>query len=189
MGGTMSIEYAILGILSWRPLSGYDLKKMIEGSVALYWSGNNNEIYRTLVSLHDQGLVTREVQPQENYPARKVYTITDKGLEELKKWVLTTPALPQRKHSLLIQLAWADQIGPDELDALLQEYEDEVLMESLTASAQGQLKIRRPGYLDVYQARTQREAYLWGMILENWSTYYQNELSWVRKLRKGLREI
>jgi DNA-binding PadR family transcriptional regulator len=59
MGGTMSIEYAILGILSWRPLSGYDLKKMIEGSAALYLSGNNNEIYRTLVSLHDQGLVTR----------------------------------------------------------------------------------------------------------------------------------
>ena len=185
----MSIEYAILGILSWRPLSGYDLKKMIEGSVALYWSGNNNEIYRTLVSLHDQGLVTREVQPQENYPARKVYTITEQGREELKKWVLSKPSLPQRKHSLLIQLAWADPLGAEELDAILQEYEDEVMMETLLAAAQAQPKGLRPSYLDVSQARTRREAYLWGMILENWSNYYQNELSWVRKLRQGLREI
>jgi DNA-binding PadR family transcriptional regulator len=185
----MSIEYAILGILSWRPLSGYDLKKMIEGSTALYWSGNNNEIYRTLVSLHDQDLVSRAVQPQESLPTRKVYTITEKGQEELKKWVLSKPALPQRKHSLLIQLAWADSAGADELDALLHEYEDEVMMEMLLSSVQAQRKDDRPGYLDVSQARTKREAYLWGMILENWSIYYQNELNWVRSLRKGLREI
>jgi PadR family transcriptional regulator, regulatory protein AphA len=185
----MSIEYAILGILSWRPLSGYDLKKMIEGSTALYWSGNNNEIYRTLVSLHDRGLISREIQPQENYPARKVYTITAKGQEELKKWVLSKPTLPQRKHSLLIQLAWADQSAADELDALLQEYEDEISMETLLTSTQQQPKEGRLAYLDVSQARTKREAYLWGMILENWSAYYQNELNWVRKLRQGLREI
>jgi PadR family transcriptional regulator, regulatory protein AphA len=185
----MSIEYAILGILSWRPSSGYDLKKMIEGSTALYWSGNNNEIYRALVNLHDQGLLSKDVQPQENLPARKVYTITKKGQEELKKWVLSKPALPQRKHSLLIQLAWADSACADELDALLQEYEDEAMMETLLSSAQGQRKAGRPGYLDVSQARTRREAYLWSMILENWSNYYQNELNWVRSLRKGLREI
>jgi len=185
----MSIEYAILGILSWRPLSGYDLKKMIEGSTALYWSGNNNEIYRTLVSLHDQGLVSRQILPQENYPARKVYTITAKGQEELKHWVLSKPTLPQRRHSLLVQLAWADQAGPDELDALLQEYEDEIYMETLLTAARRQPASGRLGYLDISQARTKREAYLWSMILENGSTYYKNELNWVRKLRQGLREI
>ena len=48
----MSIEHAILGLLSWRPMSGYDLKKIFEEASILYWSGNNNEIYRTLVKLH-----------------------------------------------------------------------------------------------------------------------------------------
>ncbi|HMD90376.1 MAG TPA: PadR family transcriptional regulator [Anaerolineaceae bacterium] len=185
----MSIEFAILGILSWKPLSGYDLKKMVEGSTALYWSGNNNEIYRTLVSLHDRGLVTREILPQQNYPARKIYTITTKGQVELKKWVLSKPTLPQRKHTLLIQVAWADQAAPDELDTLLQEYEDEVYTETLLITAQRQSKAGRLAYLDVSQARTKREAYLWSMIQENETTYYQNELSWVRKLRQGLCEL
>ena len=40
----MAIRYAILGLLSWRPFTGYDLKKMIGDSVFLYWSGNNNQI-------------------------------------------------------------------------------------------------------------------------------------------------
>ena len=86
-GCAMSIKYAILGLLSWKSLSGYDLKKMIADSAALYWSGNNNQIYKTLVQLLDEELVTSEVHYQENLPPRKVYTINEKGQDELKKWV------------------------------------------------------------------------------------------------------
>jgi PadR family transcriptional regulator, regulatory protein AphA len=190
----VSLEYAILGLLSWRSLSGYDLKKVFEESVALYWSGNNNEIYRTLVNLYKEELVTREIQLQENYPARKVYSITDKGLAELNKWVHSAVDLPQRKHSLLIQLAWADMLSPDELDDLLEKYEDEVMMQLLICRAQGKPKgssssrLLRETYLDISQARTPREALLWRMITENWITFYENELSWVSKLRTALRE-
>jgi DNA-binding PadR family transcriptional regulator len=187
----MSIEFAILGLLSWQPLSGYDLKKMFEESVALYWSGNNNEIYRTLVNLHKEGLVSREVLPQEKLPARKIYFITEKGQSELKKWVLASTDLPQVKHTLLIQLAWADQLRAAELDALLAKYEDELMTQLFMSRAQGKQKTdarSKPHliYLDVSQARTEREAYLWGMIQQNWISYYENELAWLRKLRVEL---
>ena len=125
----MSIKYAILGLLSWRPLTGYDLKKLFTDSVALYWSGNNNQIYRTLVDLHEEGLVTQEIQHQENYPSRKIYSITDKGVSRLKKWVRSKPELPDLKNAFLIQLEWGDLLEPHELDALAGEYEDEVLMQ------------------------------------------------------------
>ena len=121
----MSLEHAILGLLSWRSLSGYDLKKVFERSPALYWSGNNNQIYRTLINLHNAGLVTMEVINQESGPSRKIYTITDQGVSELKKWVLSTPELPQLRHVFLIQLSWADQLSSEELDALLARYEEE----------------------------------------------------------------
>jgi PadR family transcriptional regulator AphA len=58
----MSIKLAILGILSWETSTGYDLKKIIEDSSAMYWSGNNNQIYKTLVQLLGEELVTNEVQ-------------------------------------------------------------------------------------------------------------------------------
>ena len=127
----MAIRYALLGLLSWRPATGYDLKKMIAESSFLYWSGNNNQIYTTLVELHHEGLVSNEVQQQEHYPARKVYTITEKGQAELRQWVQAAPELPQLRSSFLIQLAWADQLAPGELDTLLAKYEYEVQMQVL----------------------------------------------------------
>ncbi len=66
----MTIDYAILGLLSWKPLSGYDLKKLFSDSSILYWSGNNNQIYKALIQLHQDGLVSQETQLQESLPAK-----------------------------------------------------------------------------------------------------------------------
>ena len=188
----MSIEYAILGLLSSRPLTGYDIKKMFEGSAALYWSGNNNQIYTTLVKLHKNELVTREIEFQEDHPPRKIYSITVKGQDELKKWLLSAPEPPQLKNSFLIQLAWADQLRPNELDALLEKYETEIQMQLAMLQVQAQQRnistsgTPRDAYINVSLARTPREALLWSMIQENWISFYENELDWVRKLRKQL---
>jgi DNA-binding PadR family transcriptional regulator len=188
----MSIDYAILGLLSWRPLTGYDIKKMFSGSAAFYWSGNNNQIYTTLVKLHKHGFVTREVEPQEGNPPRKIYSITAQGRVELKKWLLCEPEPPQLKNTFLIQLAWADQLSTEELDALLGKYEAEVQVQVSMLEKQKQEKNIgssgkvRDAYINAAQARTPREAVLWGMIQENWISFYETELKWVRKLRKGL---
>ena len=184
----MSIEYAILGLLSWRELSGYDLKKIFEESVALYWTGNNNEIYRALVDLRERGLVSVEVQPQEKLPARKVYAVTAEGRAELAAWTASAPQLPQRRHALLIQLAWADALPAQALDDLLAEYEDEVQTQAVIARAQLQPAAAgaRARFLDPAGARTPREAALWRAVLENWAAFYGSELAWVRALRVEL---
>jgi len=114
----MSIDYAILGILSSKSLTGYDLKKIIQESPFMYWSGNNNQIYRSLVKLHDKGFVTNEVEYQESSPSKKVYTITKEGISELKDWVLSSPEPPEFKKMFLIQLAWSDQLNSEELSAI-----------------------------------------------------------------------
>jgi PadR family transcriptional regulator, regulatory protein AphA len=174
----MDIKYAILGFLSWKPFSGYDLKKMVADSPGFYWSGNNNQIYTTLVQLHKDGLVTSEVQHQERYPSRKVYSITDEGRSELRKWVISSPECPQLKKSFLVQLAWADQLNPKELDSLLEKYEYEVNMQLLMLREQ----FRRGS--NINPARSPREEYLWKMIAENHIRSYETELDWVRRLRQ-----
>ena len=79
----MSIRHAILGFLSWKPFTGYELKKLFADALSFHWSGNNNQIYGSLVELHKVGAVSVEVEQQEKLPARKVYTITDEGRAEL----------------------------------------------------------------------------------------------------------
>ncbi len=191
----MSIEHAILGLLSLNSLSGYDIKKMFEGSAALYWSGNNNQIYKALVKLHELGWVSRETQIQDGVPARKIYSITEKGLEELRYWVLSDPEIPQIRNSLLIQLAWADLLTTSEIDDLLGRYESELRMQLAMLRLQKQHQnvspsgVPRDNYINVLLARTPRETFLWNMILERWTAYYLAELEWVCRLHTELRRF
>lgn len=40
----MNIQHAMLGLLRNKPLTGYDMKKAMQNSPFLYWSGNNSQI-------------------------------------------------------------------------------------------------------------------------------------------------
>ncbi len=175
----MSINHAILGILSCKPLTGYDLKKIIQDSSFMYWSGNNNQIYKSLVELLDQGYVTNEVYHQESSPSKKVYTITKEGVSELKEWVLSSTEPPESKKHFLVQLAWADQLLPEELNTLLSDYENQIKIQILMQKE----KHRRGTFSP---ARSPREIFLWDMIHENIISSYESELIWLEKLRNGI---
>lgn len=175
----MSINYAILGILSYQSLTGYDLKKIIQDSPFMYWSGNNNQIYKSLLELLDEGLVTHEVHHQESSPSKKIYTITKDGLAELKNWVLATAEPPEFKKTFLIQLAWADLLSTDELNTLLSGYEHQVKMQLLMQKEYVARKNFSP-------ERTPRELLLWDLIHDNLISAYENELHWIQKVRREL---
>ncbi|MGE5391618.1 MAG: DUF4180 domain-containing protein [Deltaproteobacteria bacterium] len=177
----MTIKYAILGLLSWQPLAGYDLKKIFSEQTIFYWSGNNNQIYKTLVQLLEEALVSKEVQEQEHLPAKKVYSITEKGRGELRGWIMSEPEYPETRKPFLIKLALADQLEPIELDTLLASYENTVEMQMLMEKE----KIRRGSHLP---GRTPREAYLRDAINENIIMYCESELTWVRRLRRGVKQ-
>jgi PadR family transcriptional regulator AphA len=178
----MTIQYALLGLLSWQPFSGYDLKKIISENDMFYWSGNNNQIYTSLIQLNKDGLVTQEVHYQENRPAKKIYSITDKGRNLLRDWVISNIELPEYRNTFLIQIAWADMLSKDEIDALLEKYENEIRVQV----AMQQEKARRPA---VIPNRSRRERYLWEKIVDHQAENYQNELKWVRQVRLALMEI
>jgi PadR family transcriptional regulator AphA len=175
----MSINYAILGILSYQPLTGYDLKKIIQDSPFMYWSGNNNQIYKSLVELLEEGLVTNEVQHQESSPSKKIYTITQAGLAELKNWVLSTPEAPEFKKTFLIQLAWADLLSADEFNTFVSGYENQVKIQLLMQKEY----LRRRNFSP---DRTPRERSLWDLIHENLIAAYETELNWIQKVRREI---
>jgi PadR family transcriptional regulator AphA len=172
----MTIQFAILGLLSLSPMTGYDLKKIFAGSEIFYWSDNNNLIYHALVELHRSELVRREVRIQENYPARKVYSLTEKGQVELRKWIQSTPKLPEIRHTFLLQLEFAAELEPAVLDGLLGKYEEETQMHLLILQAKDPNAVLPP-------ARNSREAKLREWIHHNRLSFYQGELQWIREFR------
>ena len=147
----------------------------------MYWSGNNNQIYKALVELHDEGLVTTEQVHQENAPSKKVYTITEEGVSKLKEWVLSSPEAPELKNVFLIQLAWSDLLSSDELSGLLDRYENEVKMQLVMQQEKNR---RRCDYPD----RSPRETLIWDMISGNAAASYESELNWIREFRERLKK-
>ncbi len=178
----MPIRYAILGLLSYKSLTGYDLKKIMQDSPFMYWSGNNNQIYKALVDLHNEGYVTSEIFHQESFPSKKVYTITDAGLSELKRWTLSLPEVPEIRNTFLVQLAWTAQLSNKEIDSLLSKYEQEIN----GRLAIEQQKINRGCFSP---KRTPREACIWELLYDNVLKAYKSELEWVNKVRQALHKF
>jgi PadR family transcriptional regulator, regulatory protein AphA len=174
----MSMRHAILGLLSWKPASGYDLKKNISTSACMPWSGNNNQIYKALLELHRDGRVIADVVHPESGPSKKVYSVTPAGVEELKAWLQSTPEPPELRGMFLIQLSWADLLGRRELDDLVLHYEEQIRLQLLMAEEEAR---RNAG-----PQRTPREAFLWEMIGKNRPALLKAELAWVQRLRNGL---
>ncbi len=178
----MSIKYVILGYLSWRPMTGYDIKRLIADSETLPWSANNNQIYRALVDLHRNEWVSKTIEEQVGSPNRHVYAITEAGLDALKAWVLSEPALEFSKKPILTQLMWADCLSHEELDALLEAYLNVVGEKLFFVRVQADEKPNMP-------ERTPREQYLWHMIQRNAMMHYELELKWVRQMRQELADL
>lgn len=128
----MSLKHAILGFLSYEPLSGYNLKKAFDNSVRHFWPANQSQIYRTLSQMTDEGLVEKEVIEREERLDMKIYSITEAGRSELHGW-LTTP-LPEKdiREPFLIQVFFGGKLSDEEILNLLQ-HEKKVTEEGLLA--------------------------------------------------------
>ncbi|MDD2370812.1 MAG: PadR family transcriptional regulator [Firmicutes bacterium] len=176
----MSFNFTILGVLKWKPMTGYDLKKIIQKTTFMYWSGNNNQIYKGLLALQNQGLVTNEVKHQDGAPSKKIYTITASGIEEFNKWIMESPKEPPEfKKEFLIQMALSGDLKVDNVMAILSQYEESVSMKLLMEK-----EMQRRQGLD--KRRNKQEEYLWSMISENIINTYENELLWIEKVKAGM---
>ena len=178
----MSIDYLILGYISWQPMTGYDIKKIISDSETLPWTANNNQIYRALVTLHNNQWVSKTVEEQAGTPNRHIYTITEAGQNALTKWVLESPEPPTTKKPFFNQLMWAEDVDGAELDKQLDAYIDALGEKLFLIRVQADEKPNMP-------QRSTRETYLWEMIQKNWIAQYELELQWARQVRQDLQTM
>ncbi len=85
----MSVKHSLLALLYQQPMHGYELGKQLNLAVSSEWDVKPGQIASTLARLKEAGLVDYEVVETNDAPDRKVYAITDAGIEELRRWYLT----------------------------------------------------------------------------------------------------
>lgn len=148
----------------------------------MHWSGNNNQIYKSLTELHDKGLVTNEVKHQESSPTKKIYTITSDGSAALKEWILSPVEPSEIKKPFLVQLAFSKQLNTNELNELIDRYESQVKMQLLMLQTNKQDS-------NFLSDRTVLETKIWSFINDNIRRTHENELGWIQNLRRAITNI
>lgn len=93
MSAKKKTRFALLGLLNWKPMSGYDIKKIVDIGLSHFWNENYGQIYPTLDSLVNEGLAQKSVGGGGGKRKRHVYSITGRGVKELQQW-LALPADP-----------------------------------------------------------------------------------------------
>jgi len=173
----MSLNHVILGLLSREPLTGYEMKKIIQHTPFMYWSGNNNQIYKAFVELLDEGFVTKEVQHQDGSPSKNIYTITYDGLSEFNSWLLSVTDVPVFKKQFLIKLALANQLKRGDLEYMLASYADVVKMQAVLSER---------GLDKCYFAEQEPPggSLFIDLIRENVLSFYSSELAWIQKVKE-----
>lgn len=109
-------KYAILGILSLGPMSGYDIKKMFQKSVAKFWNESYGQIYPFLKALVDEGFAVKSIEKQAGKPDRHVYALTDRGREELQRWLIEPVERQIGRIEIALKLFFGRQVSlPDNI--------------------------------------------------------------------------
>lgn len=122
----MSFRYFILGLLTRRPMSGYDIKRHLKSLGWLIGSPSFGSLYPALHALLKDGLATVEVIPREDKPPRKIYSVTEVGRRALQEWI-NQPAVPDASlKAFLMRLMLASHLSYSDLIAHLAQRRSQV---------------------------------------------------------------
>jgi PadR family transcriptional regulator, regulatory protein AphA len=182
---SMPLAHAILGFLEYSPMSGYDLKKLIDTSIGHFWSATQSHIYKALDTLETEGYVEARVIQQEGKPNRKEFHLTDAGRQEQRRWLATPLPLSPVREGWLIQIFFSHAISNEEIAAIV---------ETRMHAVQSVLKVLRgetQAEIDANAAQVglERATRLWQITLDYGTAYYEAELTWLEKTLEQVRNL
>ncbi len=114
--------YALLGIISKKPVTGYDVVRIFKQQMIYFWSTTHSQIYTESHKMENDNLIDHELVIQEVLPNKKVYSITDTGKKELIRWAIEEPLKPAKiKDNFLIKSTIFPFLSVVEIIKLLDE--------------------------------------------------------------------
>ncbi|WP_089101328.1 PadR family transcriptional regulator [Streptomyces hyaluromycini] len=117
----MSLRHALLGLLVFRPGSGYDLLKIFNTSLGQVWPARQSQVYGELTKLDATGLIT---VTDEGPRGRKQYALTPEGHAEARRWLAEREEHQPQRNPMLLQTFFLGLLPPEEAVARLLRYAD-----------------------------------------------------------------
>jgi len=133
-------SYALLGLLSLRPWTTYELAQQVQRSLRRLWPVAERQLYEQPKALAAHGYATARKERTGDRP-RTVYRITPKGRRALRAWLADTEGDFGIRSDLVLKAFFAEQAAAPKAALLAQ-------VEAVAAL----VGARRDAEVDLYEA-------------------------------------
>jgi DNA-binding PadR family transcriptional regulator len=113
-----AVTWAVLGLIGHGPKSGYDVKRIVDRSIRLFWAASYGQIYPELRRLQEVGWIEGAEAPRGGR-SRRTYRITGDGRRALEDWLHGRETRIELRDESLLRLFFADALSEEEALALL----------------------------------------------------------------------
>ena len=118
----MALTQAILALLIKKPASGYELAKQFHADFVHLWKSSQQQVYRELAKLEQQGFVSCEIVPRDAFLDKKLYSITDSGKKYLIEWIHKPSQPAILREDLILKILAGELVNPKVLREELERH-------------------------------------------------------------------
>ncbi|HEX3802421.1 MAG TPA: PadR family transcriptional regulator [Solirubrobacteraceae bacterium] len=109
----MSLRFALLAVLSAEPMTGYDLMRFFDDSVAFIWHAPHTNIYPELRRMEADGLLEAEELPRGKRGTKRLYRITEHGFDFLRQQTRKVVEPTRERDPYRLQAAYFEWADPE----------------------------------------------------------------------------
>jgi PadR family transcriptional regulator, regulatory protein AphA len=118
-------EYVILGLLSESPLSGYQMKQLIDIRFRFFWNESYGQLYPTLKELKARGLIEElGGTAVSNARAQRTYQISEEGVASLKEWLEKPPEKETVRLEILLKMYFSNLVPPEVMAGHIRAFQE-----------------------------------------------------------------
>jgi DNA-binding PadR family transcriptional regulator len=173
----MSVKHTLLALLYQQPMHGYELNRQLKATVNAEWDVNPGQVVSTLNRLKEANLIDFEIVETDDAPDRKVYKLTEQGVEELRLWYLT-PEVRDYKlgDAFYIKLVLSLVSGP-------------VPPEEVLSTQRRELYVRLHQITELRQKADPRTELPWVLLMESATMHLEADLRWIEMCEMRLSDL
>lgn len=119
-------EYVVLGLLSENPLTGYQIKQLIDIRFRFFWSESYGQLYPTLKDLMERGLIEELAHgPDDSVGGRgqRTYRILDAGMKSLENWLTKPVSKETVRLEILLKMYFSNLTKPEVMASHIKEFQ------------------------------------------------------------------
>lgn len=178
MAKDRKIDVVILGLLCHEPLTGYDIKKRIDGGIRFFWKGSFGSIYPALADMEKTGLVRKIMSSKASGSRERIpYEITEQGMKILTSWLEDSKVSNELKYETLLKLFFGEVTDKSVSIKTIENFESQIEQE---------LGLLRMYQKNLYKVLTEEKHIYYYLTVSFGVETYEAYLRWCQMAKKML---